>query len=183
MAILRRLSARFHRKQETNAPETNGTQSRLKKVEENKPLNGTNGVTNGVTNGSANLTDSLAETKKVNRRHPSWSTPSKPAPARQDTRDRNSTPATRQDVENTFAEFAQLIHASRRPLPTQSGDGSYLEKEEPTGFWNDIRHLGLKDLNTVKNILADKASGKPQDDRNLHMEGVMQVRLQTRYAE
>lgn len=31
----------------------------------------------------------------------------------------------RKDVEEMFQEFAQLIHASRRPLPNQNGDGTY----------------------------------------------------------
>lgn len=140
-------------------------------MEEDKPASGTSTVNNGLAADSTNISDSLAETKKVDRRHPSWSTPAKPPPERQDSHDGNSAPETRQDVENMFTEFAQLIHAARRPLPAQSGDGSYLEHEEPTGFWNNMRHLGLKDLNTVRNILADKASGKPQDDRNMHWRG------------
>jgi hypothetical protein len=31
----------------------------------------------------------------------------------------------RKDIDEMFQEFAQLIHASRRPLPTQNGDGTY----------------------------------------------------------
>jgi hypothetical protein len=38
-----------------------------------------------------------------------------------------------------------------------------------------MRSLGVKDLKTVKHIMEDKASGKPQDDRKMHMEEVMQV--------
>lgn len=83
--------------------------------------------------------------------------------------------ATRKDVETVFHEFASLIHASRRPLPTQSGDGQYLEKEEPVGFWSDMKSLGIKDLVTVKEILEDKAAGKPQDDRKMHMEHIIQL--------
>lgn len=86
-------------------------------------------------------------------------------------------PASRDDVKGTFEQFAQLIHAAQRPLPNQTGDGAYLEKEEPTGFWQDIKSLGYKDLKTVKAILEDKASGKPQDDKTMHMEQLMQVRF------
>lgn len=42
---------------------------------------------------------------------------------------------TRADVASTFEEFAQLIHASCRPLPNQSGDGAYLEKVKPRSKW------------------------------------------------
>ena len=38
---------------------------------------------------------------------------------------------TRADVASTFEQYAQLIHASLRPLPNQSGDGAYLEKVNP----------------------------------------------------
>ena len=52
---------------------------------------------------------------------------------------------TRADVASVFEQYAQLIHASLRPLPNQSGDGAYLEKVNPglkgymTGLYTDIR--------------------------------------------
>lgn len=57
---------------------------------------------------------------------------------------------TRETVSDTFAEYAQLIHASRRPLPNQSGDGQYLEKEEPSGFWADMKSLGIKGMDLLR---------------------------------
>lgn len=84
-------------------------------------------------------------------------------------------PASRKDVESTFQQFAHLIHASRRPPPTQSGDGQYLEPEGQSGILADLRALGPSDLKTVRHILEDKASGKPQDDRKMHMEEVIQL--------
>jgi hypothetical protein len=51
---------------------------------------------------------------------------------------------TRETVSDTFAEYAQLIHASQRPLPNQSGDGQYLGRDEPSGFWGDMKSLGIK---------------------------------------
>lgn len=56
---------------------------------------------------------------------------------------------TRETVSDTFAEYAQLIHASQRPLPNQSGDGQYLEKDEPSGFWADMKSLGIKGTGPV----------------------------------
>jgi linoleate 10R-lipoxygenase len=61
---------------------------------------------------------------------------------------------TRADIASIFEQYAQLIHASRRPLPNQSGDGAYLEKDEPSGFWSDMRAMGIKDLKTVKHIMV-----------------------------
>jgi hypothetical protein len=65
--------------------------------------------------------------------------------------------ATRADVASTFEQYAQLTHASRRPLPNQSGDGAYLEKDEPSSFWSDMRSIGIKDLKTVKHIMVRTA--------------------------
>lgn len=31
----------------------------------------------------------------------------------------------RKDIDELFQEFAQLIHASKRPIPNQTGDGTY----------------------------------------------------------
>jgi hypothetical protein len=78
-------------------------------------------------------------------------------------------------VQSTFEQYAQLIHAAQRPLPNQSGDGAYLEKEEPSGFWTDIKALGLKDVRTVRHLMEDKASGKLQDDKKMHIEEIIQV--------
>jgi hypothetical protein len=62
----------------------------------------------------------------------------------QDYSDSQDPTITRETVSDTFAEYAQLIHASQRPLPNQSGDGQYLERDEPSGFWGDMKSLGIK---------------------------------------
>ena len=54
---------------------------------------------------------------------------------------------TRETVSKTFAEYAQFMHTSQRPLPTQSGDGLHLEHDEPSGFWGDMKSLGIKGTN------------------------------------
>lgn len=46
---------------------------------------------------------------------------------------------TREDVASTFEEYAQLIHASQRPLSVQLGDGAFLDKDEPTGLLADLK--------------------------------------------
>jgi linoleate 10R-lipoxygenase len=124
---------------------------------------GTNGYTNGHTNGTPK------KGVDVTSARPSGSS-SEPDSSKE-------TSATHEDVQDTFEQYAQLIHAAQRPLPNQSGNGAYLEKEEPTGFWADIKSLGLKDLRTVRHIMEDKAAGKPQDDRQMHMEEIIQVSI------
>ena len=83
--------------------------------------------------------------------------------------------ASRVDVENTFSKFAQLIHASNRPLPTQTGDGASLEHKEPSSLMQDIRAIGFKDVGTLMQVVKTKATGDYQDDKNMMMEHVMQV--------
>ena len=131
-----------------------------------------NGVANGVANGISN-----GPTTQQSTNVKSNVTTNGPATtaAKQEESHEDVHAATRADVISTFEQYAQLIHASRRPLPNQSGDGAYLEKDEPSGFWNDVRSVGIKDLKTVRHIMEDKASGKPQDDRKMHMEEIMQV--------
>lgn len=78
-------------------------------------------------------------------------------------------------VESTFQQYAQLIHASRRPLPTQSGDGAYLDHVMPSGLMDDLKHLGFKDVNTLMGVMKTKASGELADDKTYLMERVIQV--------
>jgi len=54
--------------------------------------------------------------------------------------------ASRPGVTTAFGQFAQLLHASRRPLPTQNGDGTYTAREAQTGLRQDLRHIKLKGL-------------------------------------
>jgi linoleate 10R-lipoxygenase len=82
----------------------------------------------------------------------------------------------RNEVESTFEQYAQLIHAARRPLPTQSGDGSYLEHDVPTGLMQDLKALGFKDVNTLISVMKNKQSGGFVDDKTYLMERVIQVR-------
>ncbi|KAF2456698.1 fatty acid oxygenase PpoC [Lineolata rhizophorae] len=81
----------------------------------------------------------------------------------------------REEVGNVFEDFAQLIHASQRPLPTQTGDGTYIEKDENSGLFADLRTLGFKDVKTLKDFMAAKSSGETTDDKTYLMERVIQL--------
>jgi hypothetical protein len=83
--------------------------------------------------------------------------------------------AKREDVSTLFEQYAQFIHASLRPLPTQTGDGSYIEKNLPPGLSQDLKSLGFKDINTLLDFMKEKKSGAPDDDRTYLMERIMQV--------
>ncbi|KAG8526808.1 uncharacterized protein KY384_008237 [Bacidia gigantensis] len=83
--------------------------------------------------------------------------------------------ASRQNVESSFHQFAQLIHAAQRPLPNQSGDGAYLDHAEPTGLMGDLKRLGFKDAKTLMDVMKSKATGELQDDKTYIMERTIQL--------
>ncbi len=83
--------------------------------------------------------------------------------------------SSQKDVAATFEQYAQLIHASRRPLPTQTGDGSYIKHEVPTSLFQDLRSLGFQDVNTLIGVMKGRVSGEPLDDKTYLMERVIQV--------
>lgn len=172
--MLRRFSTRFGRskKDEVNGVnETDGTT--------NDTTNGTtNGISSGNSNGISNGTKTIgtstngtkAEKLKVDKRQSSFGYA--PKKGKKETIDHS---ASRSDVESSFAQFAQLIHASRRPLPTQSGDGAYLDHKEPSGLLSDVRALGFKDVHTLMDVMKNKATGALQDDKTYLMEKTIQA--------
>ncbi|KAJ5338320.1 hypothetical protein N7452_005048 [Penicillium brevicompactum] len=81
----------------------------------------------------------------------------------------------RAEVVATFEKFAQAIHASREPLPNQSGDGTYLKHDKSGGLIADIKSLGFRDVGTVKDLIANKASGELMDDKTYLMERIIQM--------
>lgn len=84
--------------------------------------------------------------------------------------------ASRAEVESSFTAFAQLIHAAQRPLPNQTGDGTYIEeKQQHSGLWADLRSLGFKDAKTLTEVMKNTATGALVDDRGMLMERVIQV--------
>ncbi|EAW09782.1 peroxidase/cytochrome P450 family protein [Aspergillus clavatus NRRL 1] len=74
-----------------------------------------------------------------------------------------------------FEKYASVLHASRTPIPNQTGDGAYLEHEHTTSLLQDARHLGFKDLATLKEVIKNKATGQLVDDKTMLMERVIQL--------
>jgi hypothetical protein len=89
---------------------------------------GEDGKANGITNGTSTSTSTTAQPSTISKSNPSNGYA--PAVVKQEEPQEDVHAATRADVASTFEQYAQLIHASRRPLPNQSGDGAYLEKVE-----------------------------------------------------
>lgn len=83
--------------------------------------------------------------------------------------------ASRAEVESAFAQFAQLIHASRQPLPSRQGHGVDPAQEEHSGLISDVKALGFKDVQTLMDVMKNKATGDLQDDHTYLMEKTIQV--------
>lgn len=98
--MLRNFSTRFKKRREESSG-VNGTNNI-------NGTNGTNGTTHGVINGA---NGESREKPALNERHSSFA----PFKSRKETSNHSTDHnASRGDVENTFEQFAQLIHASVR---------------------------------------------------------------------
>ncbi|KAF2099021.1 heme peroxidase [Rhizodiscina lignyota] len=87
----------------------------------------------------------------------------------------NDSGSDRKGIAETFGAFAQLIHAAQRPLPMQTGDGSYVEHEEHSGMLADLKALGFKDAKTLADVMRNKTKGEYVDDKTYLMERVIQL--------
>ncbi|KAI9838713.1 MAG: hypothetical protein M1838_004543 [Thelocarpon superellum] len=82
---------------------------------------------------------------------------------------------TRSDIEQTFQQFKQLLQASLRPLPAETGDGSTVEKAKVTGLVKDVESSKPKDALTLLEVLKESVTGAPDNDREYLMERVIQL--------
>ncbi|KAL4945149.1 hypothetical protein BDV06DRAFT_47700 [Aspergillus oleicola] len=95
------------------------------------------------------------------------------APRRSSSDSGNS--AESEDIPPVFEKYAQVLHASSRPVPHQGGEAAYLEKEHPSGLFNDLKSLGLKDYSSLKDVIKTKINGELTDDKTMIMERVIQI--------
>lgn len=76
---------------------------------------------------------------------------------------------------NKLAQVEQVVTAALRPLPTQTGDGSYVEVPSVTGLAKDLLHFDLKDAKTLAEVAKTAVTGEAVNDRDYIMERVIQV--------
>ncbi|KAI1331626.1 linoleate diol synthase [Xylariaceae sp. FL0255] len=133
-----------------------------------KTSNGSNGTSNG-SNGAKSYTTTSAST---NGKVPASSFGVGPA--------FKETPegipkADRAGIAKAFAQLGQWTHASFRPWPTQTGDGTFAILKRPT-LKQDLRTLSKKDIKTVLTIVKNKLSGQQLiDDKTMIMEHTIQL--------
>jgi linoleate 8R-lipoxygenase/9,12-octadecadienoate 8-hydroperoxide 8R-isomerase len=76
---------------------------------------------------------------------------------------------------NPIVQVEQVVEASMRPLPTETGDGTYITEEKTTGIIKDIPHLPIKDLEGLAVNVKSKLTGDDINDRDYIMEQVIQL--------
>ncbi|KAJ5949253.1 Psi-producing oxygenase A [Penicillium verhagenii] len=78
-------------------------------------------------------------------------------------------------IGNKISQVEQVIASSLRPLPTETGDGTYIKEATTTGFLKDLGHINLKEVKGIVEVAKDAATGEPWNDRQYIMERVVQL--------
>ena len=76
---------------------------------------------------------------------------------------------------NTISQVENVVAASLRPLPTETGNGTYIANPTQTGLVQDLPHVDLADVRTLVDVVKNAATGQPVDDKKYIMERVIQV--------
>ncbi|KAK2591548.1 hypothetical protein QQS21_010768 [Conoideocrella luteorostrata] len=77
---------------------------------------------------------------------------------------------------SSVGSLLQLRKASKRPLPTERGDGTYRTVLKRPGLMQDLKSIGIGDLKTLKDIITAKLKGETlQDDKTMIMERTIQL--------
>ncbi|KAJ5102586.1 Psi-producing oxygenase A [Penicillium argentinense] len=76
---------------------------------------------------------------------------------------------------NPIKKIEKVVEASLRPLPTETGDGTYVLNKKATGLAKDLGHIDLKDMKTLVDVAKSAVTGEPVNDRDYVMERVIQL--------
>ncbi|KAJ5504378.1 hypothetical protein N7463_007252 [Penicillium fimorum] len=79
------------------------------------------------------------------------------------------------NASSRIAQVEQVVGAALRPLPTQTGDGSYVQAPTVTGLAKDLLHFDLKDAKTLADVAKSAVTGEAVNDRDYVMERVIQL--------
>lgn len=81
----------------------------------------------------------------------------------------------REKVEEAFRSVAGVIKASSAPLPTKTGDGSYLTSTKPTGILNDLIHIRPGDIGTLIDLAKTAVTRDPINDKTYLTERLLKI--------
>ncbi|KAL8369574.1 hypothetical protein RB595_000077 [Gaeumannomyces hyphopodioides] len=84
--------------------------------------------------------------------------------------------ANKKSAGASLHQFGQLMQASRRPLPTQNGDGTYATERAQTGLREDLKVMRRQDFRTLRALIKKKLKGELiTDDKTMIMEHVISL--------
>ncbi|KAI2887316.1 hypothetical protein CBS63078_10725 [Aspergillus niger] len=78
-------------------------------------------------------------------------------------------------IGSTISQVEKAISASLRPLPTATGNGTYITEPDQTGIVKDLSHVDFTDIKALLEVIKDAVTGQPVDDRHYIMERVIQL--------
>jgi len=89
----------------------------------------------------------------------------------------------RYKIDNGFKRLASFISAARKPLPTQTGDGTYLSypNDDPNliekieSGLRDLTSIGIPDIKTLIEVQDKTKTGALWDDKKYLMERLIQT--------
>ena len=81
----------------------------------------------------------------------------------------------REKVEEAFQSVAGVIKASSAPLPTKTGDGSYITSTKSTGIFSDLIHLRPSDIPTLVDYVKTAVTHDPLNDKTYLTERLLKV--------
>ena len=86
---------------------------------------------------------------------------------------------TREDVIGAFSQLSIVLRAALRPLPTQTGDSTYLQtdKVDLRSLLEQLKALNIENVATITDVIAH-LGGRPTDDKTYVMEGVIRLASQ-----
>ncbi|TKA62848.1 hypothetical protein B0A49_11568 [Cryomyces minteri] len=90
--------------------------------------------------------------------------------------------AKKQEIQAAFTKLHSLYSQMMKPMPTDTGDGTYLADEAPQGVIADLDGIvrdadvmGIQDYGTLVKMAKDKFTGAAMDDKEYLMEGLIRV--------
>lgn len=89
--------------------------------------------------------------------------------------------AVRDRVDGALKSLADLLSAAGRPMPTETGNGTYLADDPPDlldriqADIQNLSHLGIRDVSTLLEAQKVYLSGTFMDDKHYLMEGLTSV--------
>lgn len=81
----------------------------------------------------------------------------------------------REKIGAAIKSVSDLIKAATAPLPTQTGDGSIINKQKSTGVLKDVVQMRPRDVLTLVDLAKEAITGEPINDKTFLMERLVEL--------